>query len=214
MKRAVKSADLEAIGSGETRLIRVKPAAKVLSLADEDGTPLYKSGCPSGGTVDVLIEPYELPPMLVIFGDTPIATALAAHASLAGYRLALPEGTSEEHGATRFSGTDTSALSLGARDFVVVASQGVGDLASLRAALESPAARVSMVASRRKADTLVAKLADEGMSAEASGRLKAPAGLDIHGIDPQEIAISILAEIVEWRSTDRKTVRTKHEERA
>jgi len=212
VKRAVSSAGLEAIDTGETRLIRVKPAAKVLSLTDEDGTQLYKSGCPSGGTVDVLIEPYELPPMLVVFGATPIAAALAAHAGLAGYRLALPQGTADACRAERFEGTEIGGLALTANDFVVVASQGAQDLASLRAALSSPAARVSMVASRRKAATLVAKLADEGMDPARIARLKSPAGLDIHAIDPQEIALSILAEIVGWRNSDRKTERSGHEE--
>jgi len=214
VKRAVTSAGLAAIGSGETRLIRVKPAAKVVSLADEDGTQLFKSGCPSGGTVDVLIEPYELPPMLAIFGRTPIAEAIAAHAAISGYRLALPAEAAGPEGATRFADGDIAALGLTARDFVVVASQGMQDLACLRAALESPAARISMVASRRKADALTAKLAAEGMEPARIARLKSPAGLDLHGIDPQEIAISVLAEIVLWRNTDRNAGSIRHEDRA
>lgn len=205
VKRAVLTAGKEAIGSGFTRLIRVKPSEKVVSLTDADGTQVFKSGCPSGGTVDVLIEPYELPPMLVVFGDTPISRALAAHAALAGYRLALPEGAEGPEAAARFAGNDISALPLGPRDFVVVASQGTQDLACLRAALDSAAARVSMIASRRKADTLTAKLAAEGMEAGRIARLKSPAGLDLHAIDPQEMALSVLAEIVLWRNTDRKT---------
>jgi len=214
VRRAVTSAGKEAMERRETRLIRVKPAGRVLSLTDDDGTQLYKSGCPSGGTVDVLIEPYELPALLVIFGDTPIARALAAHAALAGYRLALPEGAAGPVTALRFAGTEIGGLAICPGDFVVVASQGTQDLACLRAALESPAARVSMVASRRKAETLLGKLRDAGMEPEVTGRLKSPAGLDIHAIDPQEIALSILAEIVQWRNTDRTLERTRHEETA
>jgi len=214
VKRAVTSAGREAIDSGETRLIRVKPAAKVVSLTDDDGTQLYKSGCPSGGTVDVLLEPYELPPMLVIFGSTPIAEALAAHAALAGYRLALPEGAAANLDAGRFEGIDIADLPLGPHDYVVVASQGNQDLACLRAALQSPAGRVSMVASRRKAETLIGKLAAEGMDPALTARLKSPAGLDIHAVDPREIALSILAEIVVWRNTDRHAKRNAHEDRA
>lgn len=203
VKRAVLSAGQAALAAGETRLIRVKPSDKVVSLTDADGTQLFKSGCPSGGTVDVLIEPYELPPLLAVFGDTPISRALTAHAALAGYRLALPEGGEGPEQADRFSDTDLSALPLGPRDFVVVASQGVQDLACLRAALASPAARVSMIASRRKAAALTAKLAAEGMEAARIARLKSPAGLDLHAVDPQEIALSVLAEIVRWRNADR-----------
>jgi len=214
VKRAVSAAGQQAIASGETRMIRVKPSEKVVELIDEDGAQVFKSGCPSGGTVDLLIEPYELPPMLVIFGDTPISRALAVHAALAGYRLGLPEGTEAPSGAARFGGTDIAALGIGPRDFVVVASQGTQDLASLKAAIESPAARVSMVASRRKAEALCRKLADAGVAAERLARLKSPAGLDIHAIDPQEIALSILAEIVAWRNTDRKSEGGAHESTA
>ena len=99
-----------------------------------------------------------------------------------------------------------------ARDFVVVASQGQNDGAALKAALETPAARVSMVASRRKADTLVAKLIAQGMDPLCVARLKSPAGLDIHAIDPHEIALSILAEIVLWRNSD-TTKEVSHDEK-
>ena len=96
-----------------------------------------------------------------------------------------------------------SGVTIAPDDFVVVASQGAQDLASLRAALESSARRVSMVASRRKASALSAKLAAEGMEAARLERLKSPAGLDLGAIDPQEIALSVMAEVVLWRNRDR-----------
>ena len=185
VQRAVRSAAAEAITKGAPQVISVKPADKIVELNDDVRT--YKSGCPSGGTVDLLIEPYAPPPKLVIFGATPISQALSAHAELAGIQVCMPEGN------------DLSMFTLTPRDFVVVASQGNGDLAALRAAVTSPARRVSMVASRRKADVLCAKLAEAGIDAS---RLKSPAGLDIKGVDPHEIALSVLAEIVLWRNSD------------
>lgn len=185
--RAVREAAAQALVSGEARMIRVKPAARVVSLTDEDGAQVYRSGCPSGGTVDLLIEPYELPPRLVIFGETPIAEALAAHGELAGYRVMRAEGLGDVE----------------ARDFVVVASQGAQDRACLKAALQSPARRVSMVASRKKAAALADRLVSDGMDPGQVARLKAPAGLDIGAVDPAEIALSVLAEIVAWRRKDR-----------
>lgn len=208
---AVRKAGLAAIASGETQVIRVKPSDKVVALTDEDGAQVYKSGCPSGGTVDLLIEPYELPPVLAICGDTPISRALAAHAVLAGYRVALPEGVACDGAALRFAGAEIEALDLSARDFVVVASQGAQDLASLRAALKSPARRVSMVASRRKADALCDRLRAAGVAEARVSRLKSPAGLDIGAVDPQEIALSVLAEIMVWRNADRKAQETARE---
>ncbi|MFT4959851.1 MAG: xanthine dehydrogenase accessory factor [Paracoccaceae bacterium] len=185
VQRAVRNAATDAITKGAPQVISVKPADKIVALNDDVQT--YKSGCPSGGTVDLLIEPYAHPPQLLIFGATPISQALAAHAELAGLRVCVPDGD------------DLSMFTLTPRDFVVVASQGNGDLAALRAAVTSPVRRVSMVASRRKADVLCAKLADAGIDAS---RLKSPAGLDIKGVDPHEIALSVLAEIVLWRNSD------------
>ena len=204
IKRAVRQAAAEAMAEGAPRVIRVKPSDKVVSIVDLDGAQVFKSGCPSGGTVDLLIEPYEHPPRLVIFGETPISRAIAAHAALVGFRLFVPEGVDMPAGvaAQRFDPNAADALTLEARDFVVVASQGQGDLDALRAAVQSPARRISMVASRRKADVLQSRLLDEGVDNAAVTRLKAPAGYDIKGVDPHEIALSVIAEIVFWRNTD------------
>jgi xanthine dehydrogenase accessory factor len=207
---AVRRAAAEALATGAARLIRMKPAGTVQALTDADGVPLYRSGCPSGGTVDVLIEPYSLPPMLVLFGTTPVAHAIAAHAGLLGYRLAtqLP-GT-----GTPLDPADLAPLALAETDFAVVASQGSGDLAALRAALLSPCARVAMVASRRKAATLLDRLRPEDVPEDRLARLRSPAGIDLGGIDPQEIAVSVTAELVAWRNAARVAARTRAGETA
>ncbi|TYO90909.1 XdhC family protein [Oceanicella actignis] len=184
VQRAVRAAAAEALERGAPRVIRVNPSDKVVGLADPDGVQTFKSGCPSGGTVDILIEPWRLPPRLIVFGDGPIAAALREHAALAGLRALGGEAIGEAE----------------AGDFVVVATQGAGDGDALRAALESPAAHVSMVASRRKARALCDKLAAAGMERARLERLKSPAGLDIGAVDPHEIAVSILAEVIAWRN--------------
>jgi xanthine dehydrogenase accessory factor len=201
VQRAVRRAAGEALAEGAPRMIRVKPSSKVVAMTDPDGVQTYKSGCPSGGTVDLLIEPYQHAPRLVIFGESPIAEALAAHAALTGLRVFV-SGAIEGANMTRFDPEEIDSLGIEPRDFVVVASQGKGDGVALKAALDTPARRVSMVASRRKAEVLTAKLVDAGMDPACAARLKSPAGLDIRAIDPQEIALSILAEIVLWRNTD------------
>lgn len=209
---AVRKAAAVALKNGETSMIRVKPSDKVVSMLDTDGVQLFKSGCPSGGTVDLLIETYELPPRLVIFGHSPIAQAIAAQGTVLGYRVAIQDSAEHEGEDVRtFTGADLSPLDLAENDFVVVASQGKGDLAALRAALESRADRVSMVASKRKARVLVDKLIAEGVLADRVARLKAPAGLDLGGIDPQEIGVSVMAEIIQWRNSD-KAFQAPHEE--
>lgn len=191
VQRAVRTAAADALSHGEPQMIRVKPSEKVVSLVDPDGVQIYKSGCPSGGTVDLLIEPFQLAPQLVVFGDGPIAQALVAHAGLAGYRVR----------ASMLDDTPADVMAeVQPRDFVVVASQGNGDAVALKSALLSQAERVSMVASRKKADHLTAKLLKDGVSQAQVARLKSPAGMDIGAVDPHEIALSILAEIITWRN--------------
>ena len=202
VQRAVRETAREAFAHGTPKMIRVKPSDKVVAMTDPDDVQTFKSGCPSGGTVDLLVEPYQHAPRVVIFGDSPIALALAAHAALAGLRVCLPDGAECATDHTSFDPADVSALGIETRDFVVVASQGKGDGAALKAALETPARRVSMVASRRKAQVLCDKLVAQGLTSERAAQLKSPAGLDIHAIDPHEIALSILAEIILWRNAD------------
>ncbi len=200
VQRAVRTSAQDALASGAPQMIRIKPSDKVVNMTDPDGVQTFKSGCPSGGTVDLLVEPYQHAPRVVIFGGSPIASALADHAALAGFRVCVTD-TGSTH--TQFEPDSVNDLGLEARDFVVVASQGRGDAVALEAALNTLARRVSMVASRRKADALIDKLVANGLDPARAGQLKSPAGLDIHAIDPHEIALSILAEIVMWRNTDK-----------
>ncbi len=182
---ALRKASAEAIAGGEPRLISVRPRGDDQTVVAD--VAVYTTGCPSRGTVDFLIEPWQLPPLVAVIGTTPIAEAIVAHARLASLRaeVATAEGL--------------STLAPGSRDTVVIATQGSGDMGALRAALGSDAGRIPMIASRRKAGALVQHLAAEGIGSERLARVKAPAGLDIGAVDPHEIALSVLAEIVAHR---------------
>lgn len=198
---AVRRAALAALEDEAVRVIRVKPAETVVAMRDADGAELHKSGCPSGGAVDVLIEPHVPPPLVAVLGETPVAEAIARQARLMGYRLAAGAVLAPDVALEEF---DLGAAGVGARDFVIVAAQGRRDLEALRAALASPAEHVAMVASRRKAAALVERLRAEGMEAGRLARLKSPAGLDLGGVDPEEIALSVVAEIVTLRNGRRR----------
>lgn len=211
VQRAVRASVAKALSSGDPQMIRVKPSDKVVAMTDPDGVETFKSGCPSGGTVDLLVEPYQLAPRLVIFGESPIAAALAAHADLMGLRVCVAFENPHEN-YTRFDPDDLDALGIEDRDFVVIASQGKGDGAALGAALNSAARRVSMVASKRKARVLSDKLISGGMDPKRVAQLKAPAGIHIHAVDPHEIALSVLAEVILWRNID-KSHETSHDEK-
>jgi len=199
VQRAVCAASTEALSEGAPRLISVRPSETVVTLEREAEMQLYKSGCPSGGTVDLLIEPWHAAPCLMIHGATPIARALAEHAAVMGFRVIMEEGAEAGQAEVAWL-VEGQMPALEPRDFVVVASQGRGDIAALQAALATQAGRVSMVASRRKAEVLREKLAAQGVDAARLAVLKSPAGLNIGAVDPHEIALSILAEIVAWKN--------------
>jgi xanthine dehydrogenase accessory factor len=86
-----------------------------------------------------------------------------------------------------------------ARRFIVVSTQGKGDKAALRAAVTVDAAYHAFVGSRRKMAALRQTLLADGVPAAALDRVKAPAGLDLGAITPEEIALSILAEVIRER---------------
>ena len=202
--RAVRTAAAAALADGQVRIIRVKPDPLDPSA---EGIETYRSGCPSGGTVDMLIEPFRQPPILAVLGASPVAAAIARQAALLDYRLALAAPPEDLRGlpaaGIRLDDLDLTSLALGPDDFVIVATQGRRDLDALRAALASPATHVAMVASRRKAQALSARLREQGVPADRLAVLRAPAGLDLGGIDPEEIAVSILAEVIQVRSRRR-----------
>lgn len=207
---AARRAAAEALAAGEARLIRVRPKEEVTAPVDNDGVELHRSSCPSGGTVDLFVEPVGRPARLVVCGASPIAAALVRLGGAMGWRTvaaASPQDHGDVPGAdTHLDGFDLAELGLRGSDCVVVATQGRRDREALREALESAAGYVAMVGSRRKVAALKHQLADDGMNREALDRLHGPAGLAIGAIGPDEIALSILAEIVQTR---RRAARTK-----
>ena len=148
--------------------------------------------------MDIFVEPVLPHPSLVIFGASPVAMSLAAQARQLGYHvtLAAPAGdlVAAPDADTLVDGFGLGELTQ-ARRFVVVSTQGKGDDAALRAAVATEAVYHAFVGSRRKMAALREKLVEGGIDAAAIDRVKAPAGLDLGAITPEEIAMSILAEI-------------------
>lgn len=200
---AVKRVAAEVLASGAPRLIRVKPKEDVVEQLDADGVELHKSSCPSGGTVELFIEPMLMAPRCIVCGASPVAASLVALAKAMGYRTvvaALEEDHVRLPGADSYiAGFELDAVNPVAGDAIVVSTQGKRDREALHAALSTDARYVSFVGSRRKAATLIAALREKGLTEQQIGRLKAPAGLDIGAIEPEEIALSIMGEIVNRR---------------
>jgi xanthine dehydrogenase accessory factor len=191
---AVKKAAQRCLDDGEARLISVMPfdqlKAQGLKPGDtRDGIEFDKNMCPSRGVVDVFIEPVLPQPQVILCGATPVAVAIAELAPRVGLKVAT-------HSATSGFGGVTEA---GANAFIVVATQGAGDDEALAAALRSPARYVAFVGSKAKVTALKEGLAAKGVPAERLAELRGPAGIPIGAVTPEEIALSILADIVQAR---------------
>ena len=152
--------------------------------------------------MDVFIEPMLPRPTVLLFGASPLAVAIADLARRIGFAVvaAAPAEELTAFGELdgRVEGFAAPVRAEGER-FVVVATQGRRDFEALKAALALEGDYVAFVGSRRKAAALRAQLAEAGVEKSRLERLRAPAGLDIGGIGPEEIALSVVAEIVEAR---------------
>lgn len=204
---AVLKAAREALADGEPRMVSVQPENLLAELGvkpgeNRDGVRFAQNMCPSKGTMDVFVEPVLPHPSLIILGASPVALSLAAQARQLGYHVTVAapasDMTSPPDADTLIDGFQLGTL-YEARRFVVVSTQGKGDEAALRSAIATEAGYHAFVGSRRKMAALRDKLLGEGIEASALDHIKAPAGLDLGAITPEEIAISILAEMTSLR---------------
>ncbi len=189
---------LKALADGQPRLIRISP-----SSSPEEGIVDYTMTCHSGGTVDIYIEPVLPKPHILILGRSPIARTLVTLAKTIGYAVSV---AAQEADRERFSDADLvqadfdlSQIKITPQTFVVVSTQGEYDEEGLEAAVNTAASYVAFVASKVKAGKVLSYLKEQGLDPEKVNRVRAPAGLDIGASSPEEIAVSILAEIVQAR---------------
>jgi xanthine dehydrogenase accessory factor len=172
----VRAQSLALLDSGEPLLLRITPEPDPRPAPA--GTLAVHNPCLSGGTLEIFLEPVVPAPVVLVHGESPIATALAALAAQLGWEVA------------RYTDAGPGA---GGAAAVVVASHGRDEEAALAAALDAGVPYVGLVASRKRGEAVVATLAvDEASRA----RVRSPAGLDISARTPEEVALSILAEMV------------------
>jgi xanthine dehydrogenase accessory factor len=167
---------LRAIAAGEPRLVRIGPPG---AGGEEGADVVAASGCASEGTVEVLIEPGSVRVALAVIGASPAARSLAGLATAIGWTV---ETTLD-----------------GAPHAVVIAAMGTGDEEMLQRALDSGAGYVGLVASAKRASSVLEALRDRGVGEEALARVRSPAGLDLGPLPQEEIGVAILAELVAWR---------------
>ena len=178
---------LKALEEGSPRLLFLGSPEELEGRA-RDGVVTVPIACQSEGALEVYVEPVLPQPQLVAIGRSPAAGALVALAAGLGWRSRLIEES------------DDVGADVDDRSYVVVATQGHFDEDALEHALSTPAAYVGLVASRKRAEAVLGYLRDRGVAEEALARVHAPAGLDLGHVATDEIAVAILAEIVQLRA--------------
>jgi xanthine dehydrogenase accessory factor len=172
-----------ALADGQPRLVSLSPDP---ARDARPGIVALPMTCHSGGSVEIYLEPVLPPPRLLLFGDSPGARALAQLGKAMGYSVDAGDPAA-------------TASPSGPAPFAVVATMGENDEESLIAALAAQPAYLAVVASRKRFAQIRETLLARGISAEALDRVKNPAGLDIGARLPEEVALSIIAEIVQLR---------------
>ena len=200
-QNSVRLYSLKAIERGEPLLLRILPDGPGIAeaksgantdpgheVAHDEGSVTVQNPCLSGGAIEVFLEPFLPAPRMIVAGDTPIAAALL--------RLSPEVGLE----AVDSRGRDIAPAVPSADDLaLVVAAHGRDERAILRAALEVGVRYVGLVASRKRGAAVLDMLRADGVPEELLERIDTPAGVDIGARSPAEIALSILASIVEIR---------------
>ena len=179
---AVTRHALAALQDGQPRLVRVGPPDEA-EPGRVEGMVSVVTSCQSEGALEVYVEPVLPKPQLVVVGRSPAVDALSAMAEVLGWRTAVVDSEWLRHQAVDGS-------------FVVVATQGHDDEDALAAALAGNASYIGLVASVRRAASVLEDLRRRGIPDDRLRLVHAPAGLDLGRVDHQEIAVAILAELV------------------
>jgi xanthine dehydrogenase accessory factor len=192
-----------ALADGKPRLMSLGPGDE-LGAETREGVVRAPISCQSEGALEIFLEPVLPAPELVAIGRSPAVDALVTMGGALGWRTVIVDdgGATADHPAADrvITELDLAAVPIGERSLVVVATQGHYDEPALEQALAAHPAYVGLVASRTRADAVLAYLRERGVDAESLGRVHAPAGLDLGGIDHEEIAVAILAELVALRA--------------
>jgi xanthine dehydrogenase accessory factor len=172
----VRAQGLAALKSGATVLLRISPTAEL----EQHGKTVVHNPCLSGGTLEIFMEPVLPPPRIAVVGDSPIARAVLSVGSALGYEL----GT-------------WSLEEMRTTDAIVVASHGIDEEQALVDAVAAGIPYIGLVASPKRGRAVVTSL---DIDEAGRSRIRTPAGLNICARTPEEVALSIFAQIVQERN--------------
>jgi xanthine dehydrogenase accessory factor len=190
---AIKSEALKCIETEKPRLITV-------DMSDEE----LGVGMPCGGTMEIFIEPVLPQPELLIVGHGRIAETLAVLGHLMGFTITVNDPAADHSSFPQAEKLvtedfDLTETPIGSKSFVVIATQHKRDHLWLQKALEGNAAYVALIASHHRAKLVLNYLRAGGLSEEKIATVWAPAGLDLGASTPEEIALSVMSQMVALR---------------
>jgi xanthine dehydrogenase accessory factor len=194
---------LRSLHDGQPRLLRLSTDGPAGGRR-ADGVVELVMSCHSGGTLEIYVEPHLPAPALWIAGTTPIAAALASLGAATGWRVSVFDPVADPEA---FPGAERVSQEAGLRVIdpdqspcIVVATQGIWDEEAVQRALaRDRVSYVGMIASPTRAAVVRAWLRAEGLPEDRVAALRAPAGMDLGAETPEEVALSILAELVQVR---------------
>lgn len=177
---------------------------------DLNNNPKYDEGLICGGSLDIFIEPILATPTAFIFGGGHISLSVSRMANLAGFDTTVIDDREAFANPKRFpEASETYAgpwdeifpkLNINNFSYVVIVTRGhKGDLECLRWAVGSPARYIGMIGSKRKVISTFKELEKEGVPSEKLEQVHAPIGLDLGAITPEEIAVSIIGQMIAVR---------------
>jgi xanthine dehydrogenase accessory factor len=177
---------------------------------DLNQDPKYDTGLVCGGTLEIFVEPILPPADLYIFGAGHVAASLYQVARIAGFDVTVIDDREAFANRERFPDAQqviaedfdkaTAELAPTESSYIVIVTRGHhDDMRMLRWAVQTPARYIGMIGSKRKTITIFRELQREGLGAHLFDRVHAPVGLDIGAITPEEIAVSITAELIAKR---------------
>jgi len=159
----------------------------------EEGQDAVGALC--GGEVRVFIQPFLPPPQLIIVGGGHIGRPLKVMGEAAGFDVIVVD---VKPGTANVSGLESAQLSTDS-SVVLITTDHISDEAALRWVIDSPVRYIGMIGSRHKCQTILGHLRADGITEDRLERIYAPIGLDLGGPTPEEIAVSILAQVIAVR---------------
>jgi len=199
----------KALETGEPQLVLLGSPEELEARAN-DGISLVPMQCQSEGAIELFVQPVLPKPHLVMIGRTPMVGTLTSLAKALGWRTVVVDdrGDPDSHPDAGMVVTtlDLEAAGVGENSLVVVATQGQYDELAVDKALGTKAAFIGLIASRKRAQAVLDWLRDVDYTEEALARVKAPAGLDLGSLKHEEIAVGVLAELVQFNAARQPSV--------